>query len=293
MASISAHSRGPTPDVLELKLSGATDLQLDVARGQEVEVILRGVVTGHAFDDKRDKHGNVETTIKRIALKADELLEITVLTIPRRMSGQTKMGDDGGVVDDRNAPVEEDPLAPSPGELPAPPRQIEAGDPEEDVIDAEVVEEDDEGGDLKAPEPDPLDRDPLVPEAAWAQLNREQKEDVIDRLERLHRLVDAEVEAENPTDRKTFASQTKDAVTALEDDYGITLLDPADVPEPEVPEGEPPKPVTAKSGPRSVGDLKARRKYLRAQSGLPAEAGKLRDAEIAEIDRRLGAQEAA
>jgi len=96
--SISQYSGGPTVDALELKLSGGAHLEDDLKRGQEVEIVARGTIVGHTFDDKRDGDGNVILTVKGCKLKVDELLGVTELA-RRGPQGQTRMTTDGSVVD--------------------------------------------------------------------------------------------------------------------------------------------------------------------------------------------------
>src|SRR5687767_12273416 len=93
--SYSQRSDGPTVDALALKLTGDTSLETDLKRTQEVEITVRGIVVGHAFEDKRDKNGDIVQTVKAAKVRIDELVEIQILTVPRRMKGQTAFPMDG------------------------------------------------------------------------------------------------------------------------------------------------------------------------------------------------------
>lgn len=291
---ISHRSEGPTPDSLGLKLSGETSLYQDLRRTQEVEVVVRGTVTGHIFEDKYDKNGNVAQTVKYAKIKVDEMVEVTVLSTPRYMRGQTAMGDEGQTVDETGQPLEDrDQVVDAEvvGELPPgePPPGV-------DSKTGEVTPPDEEyGADAETEDDDPelelddFDRDPLVPEDAWAKLDKQQKEEVAETVARLRRLGDALAEATNPTDKSVAEKKIKELAEGLAEDFGMTLNDPAEIEEVELPPAPPP--VLEKTGPMSAKKLRERRAFLEAQRSLPREAKQARDEELAEIDRRLSAQE--
>lgn len=263
LRSYSQRSDGPTVDSLELAVSGSAELTTDVKRTQDVEVTLRGTVIGHKFTDKYDKNGDVAQTVKTATVRIDELVDIEVLTIPRRMKGQTAMPlDDLG--DDEPA-VGDVVIHSSAGEV-----VEEAGTPAPDV---------------------PPERHPQIPEDAWDKLNREQKEDIAARMDKIaarnERLADPDV---TQTDRDALQSYLDADLNLLTDDYGIELL-PAEAVEraDEIDDGPPPRPVSATTGIVGAGELRRRRRYLLSKAGLPAEAERSRQEELAEIERRLGA----
>jgi hypothetical protein len=148
-SGISQRSGGPSPDALELKFSGTTDLQLDLDRTQEVEVRVRGIVTTHGFSDKYDKHGNVEHTTKAVTLKIDELVEISVIPRRRRDVDIGQMDLDDVTAEATEAP-EEIVDAVVVGEL-------EAGEPEPA---AEEPAGEPEGPDVDPPPEEPAEDDP-------------------------------------------------------------------------------------------------------------------------------------
>ncbi len=301
--SYSQRSDGPTVDALALKLTGDTSLETDLKRTQEVEVTVRGIVIGHIFEDKRDKNGDIVQTIKAAKIKVDELVEIVVLTVPRRMRGQTAFPMDGEAHED-DAPVGTA-VAVLAGE---------DGDPD-DVPEAIVIageleagarpEGVDANGELSPPmpgegpvdneEPEPaaatvIDRHPQVPEKAWGELNHEQRLDVAERVDKIVARQQAIDAAGNATDRQAITRHLEDAVSWLLDDYGIELLPAAAIEDADadVPADEPPPPpVSADSAPVPSAELQRRRRYLMAKVGLPAEMEDARQEELAEIDRRL------
>lgn len=268
---ISQRSEGPTPDSLGLKVTGDTSLDLDLRRTQEVEVTFRGVVSSHIFEDKRDKHGNVEHTVKWAKVKVDELVEIQVLSIPRRMPGQTAMDVDA---------------------------DEQGGEEREEIVDAEVVAElpageppagvDPETGEV-TDEPERLspDRHPQVPEDAWQQLNIEQRYTVVAKVERLERLAEYLAGGVTPTDRQVAGDEQTALHNELEREFGIVLIPLEEIPAEEAPAGEPPPPVLAGSGPMTRQQLEERRRYISSRTGLPQPLAEARDEELAEIDRRL------
>lgn len=152
----------------------------------------------------------------------------------------------------------------------------------------ETVAEDD--GD----EHGPIDRHPQIPEAAWRTLNREQRLDVDARMvkiaKRQEKLADREA---HPDDIVAARKYLEAGVEALRSDYGIELLDPAEIERADaaIPADEPPPaPVRVDSAPVPARELVRRRRYLLAKQGLPGEAEEARVAELEEIDRRLRAQ---
>lgn len=265
---ISQRSEGPSVDSLGLKVSGDTSLSLDLRRTQEVEVTFRGTVNSHIFEDKRDKHGNVEHTIKWAKVKVDELVEIQVLTVPRDMPGQTTM-------------------------------EVEVTaehTPDDEIVDAEVVEGgeppagvDPETGEVTDEEPARRspDRHPQVPEDAWEQLNIEQRYTVIEKVARLERLAEYLMEGVTPTDRKVAGDEQTALHDELAEEYGIALIPLDAIPPEEQVDGDPPPPVLEGSPPMSRQQLEDRRRYISSRTGLPAALAEARDDELAEIDRRL------
>lgn len=283
---ISQRSEGPTPDALELKLSGSTGLPLDLKRSQEVEIIVRGVVSGHTFTDKRGSSGDVEVTVKSATVKVDELVSVTVLEHKRRNApaGQTAFTNGGDTVDA------------STGDL------VRVGD-DEDVVDVEIVDEtrqlprgetpegvDRETGEIR---PD-LDRHPQVPEQAWGELNHEQKAEVLDLVGQIDRTLEYLSSAVTPTDRQAAEGKLERLTGLLLEDFGVELIPADQVMEADdvvAPASEPPPPpITAQSPPLTAEKLIRRREYLRAKRALPPEAAAARNEELAEIDRRLDAQ---
>lgn len=338
--SYNQRSDGPTVDALELKLTGSTSLESDLKRTQDVEVIIRGTVVGHAFTDKYDKNGDVAQTVKSATVKVDELVEIIILTVPRRMKGQTAMnidgvghGADGEDLGDpvsteaviyRGEQIVDADVGPRPdgvdenGEV-VQLRRHKWTDLDGDGLqycevcgyaDSAVAEShacsgehgilgdslaaSDEGEESELPPPAPVDRHPQVPESAWTTLNHEQKLDVAQRMERLAAQGTAIVEGRNSTDVTAATKHHEATVNALREDYGIELIaaDEIEAADADAPEEPPPAPVSATSPPMSGRDLQRRRKYLLGKRGLPGEAEEARQEELAEIERRLGAQAA-
>lgn len=282
MTDISSRSAGPTVDGLELKLSGATALGLDLPRSQEVEVVLRGVIVGHAFDDKRDGNGDISHTVKSIKLKADELVEITALH-GSRFAGpnQTHMDDDGVTRDARGEAVseqEEIHEAEVVGELTG-----EVMDPETGEIIPPQLEAGEEEEASSAP-----DRHPQIPEAEWDTLNLEQKEEVLGLVLHMEKLAEAHAQATNPTDEGVAEKLLGEHALRLADDFGIVLLEPSEVPEAPADEPAPPS-ISADSPPVGRATLLKRKTYLESRAGLPQEALEAKDAELEEIARRLKA----
>lgn len=347
---ISNRSGGGTPDALGYKLSGSLSVapllgehlesDLDLDRGVEVEIVVRGIVKGHTFTDTTDKDGEVTTT-KYVVTGLDEL--VAVRMIPRRSRrqaarpprGQTALGEQGETRDAvRDEPLDVEREAGTPAEVlrrgrgrltaeraAEMERELEEGlaaGGHEDVSVAiqttQFADDDLVGDDLAQPgdsdgspselaqaEADSIDaaeeeldgagpaRDPMVPEAAWRELNLEQKGEVAEMVVKIHRLGAAWQEAGNPTDREAAQTKAKKIHATLLEDFGIELdVDAAEELEP--PADEPaPTPVFADSPPMKAADLRKRRRYLEGQGGLPAEAARARAAELAEIDRRLRA----
>lgn len=308
LKSYSQKSDGPTVDSLELGLTGSTGLESDLKRTQEVEITVRGVVVGHTFTDKYDKNGDIAQTVKTAKVRVDELVDIIVLTVPRRMKGQTAMNVDGGdvgediVVHDAGGVIyrgEEVVDAEVVGELMAGPRPDGVDENGEVLADDALNPEDEDppiGEDEEpAPPPAPVDRHPQVPESAWTTLNHEQKLDVDQRMARLAAQGTAIVEGRNSTDVAAATKHHEATVQALRDDYGIELIaaDEIEGADADLPDDEPPPaPVSVTSPPVSGRELARRRKYLLAKRGLPGEAEEARQEELAEIERRLGAQAA-
>lgn len=294
--TISQYSGGPTVDALELKLSGGAHLEDDLKRGQEVEIIARGTIVGHAFDDKRDGDGNVILTVKGCKLKVDELLGVTELA-RRGPQGQTRMTVDGSVVD----AATDEPIA----------------ETETVVVDAEVVEGGEEvkqlpsgidpgtgqvgeayfppeDGEAAEPAPEPeLERHPQVPEREWDALSAETKAAVAGLVATVERNATAAAEAANATDAEAFDTYAREGVSRLSEEFGIELLPADEVEALEPPPDEPvPDPVSAETGPVGSQALTKRKAYLASRGPLPPEAAQARAAEVAEIDRRLAAQTA-
>lgn len=284
---ISDRSAGPTPDALALKVSGTTELGEDFARGTEVEITLRGVVSGHAFDDKRDKNGNVVATVKYVKVAADELVEAKLIPSRNTPTGQITIEDaldeiappGTKVTIERPAGVDEDGvIAEVPSEIdPA----AEGGDDEQD----------DPGEEPRAPAPI---RHPQVTEESWAQLNHEQQRDVLAKVDKVERLAEYLSGVATPTDREVAEKRLDDVTGALRDTYGIELV-PADQVREEdelvAPASEPPPPpVTEQSPPLKREQLERRRDYLNSKRALPPEMDEARQDELKEINRRLRAQ---
>lgn len=295
MSGYSSVSGGPSVDSLGLKLSGTTALPDDLKRGDEVEIVVRGVVRGHLFEDKvNSQTGDVEHTTKYAKVAIDELESCTVLAYKRRSApvGQTAFTDDGGTVD-----------ASTGQEL------VVTGEAEEEeAVDAEVVAELPPGQppegvdpatgevDPEPPAPGPF-RHPQIPEPAWEELNHEQREAVNALVEKHARFTEAAAIAENPTDRKAYSEKAADLVSQLVDDFGIEII-PADqvreADEDVLADGEPPPPpIDSTTGPRSMEQLQKRRAYLTSKRALGPDAEQRRADELAEIDRRMRAQGAA
>lgn len=166
-----------------------------------------------------------------------------------------------------------------------------------DAVESVVAEIAEEHAEVTAealePEAPPPERHPQVPEDAWHKLNREQKEDVAARMDRIaarnERLADPEV---TQTDRDALQSYLDGDVRLLTDDYGIELLPAEDLERADETgdTGPPPRPVSPTSGDIEPRELRRRRRYLLGKAGLPAEAERSRREELAEIDRRLGMQ---
>jgi hypothetical protein len=291
---ISDRSAGASPDALALKLTGSTGLELDLARGMEVEVTIRGIITGHAFDDERDKNGDIVRTVKAAKVKADELVEVNV--IPRRArnvpQGQTRMTDDGDVEDATSGEIVDATIVAElgPGERPE-------GVDEDGVITEEPRPDDEPPATPEEEGEEEIDRaphrHPQVPEEAWAQLNHEQQRDVLARVDRQERLLEYLSGASAPADREVAETKLEEVLGSLRDDYAIELI-PADevVEEDErvAPASEPPPPpVTAQSPPLTRAQLERRRSYLLSKRALPPEMEQARDEELTEIDQRVKA----
>lgn len=285
---ISDRSAGPAPDALALKLGGATDLTTDLARGTEVEVTVRGLIVGHAFDDKRGKDGEVALTVKSAKFKADELVEVKAIPSRNVPSGQMTVEealrdipgvDSVTVTRQRPAAVDEDGVI---AEVPSPidPGAEDRGD-----------EQDDPGEEERSPVA-PV-RHPSVPEEAWTQLNHEQQRDVLTRVARVERLTEYLAGANTPTDREQAEGLIGQVTGALQDDFNIELIPFEDVVEEDervAPATEPPPaPVTVTSPPLARERLEKRRDYLLSKRALPAEMEQERQAELEEITRRLAA----
>ncbi len=325
--SYSQRSDGPTVDALALKLTGDTSLETDLKRTQEIEVTVRGVVTGHTITDKRDKNGDIIQTVKIATVKVDELVEIQILTVPRRMKGQTAFPIDGeaheeppgsemivsGQVYGDEGDVPDAIVVPELEAGPRPPGVDENG---EVVQQGEIVNgmcsicsatdanescspDDPRPGcplhpssDVPKPEPGPVDRHPQVAEDAWRELNHEQRLDVAQRMDRIAAQQSAIAESRNATDVAAAQTHLDGALKALHADYGIVLL-PADSIEKAdadiSADEKPPAPVTATSPIVAPAELQRRRRYLLAKQGMPAEMEAARQDELAEIDKRLGA----
>lgn len=311
MKSYNQRSDGPTVDALELKLTGSTSLDSDLKRTQDVEVTIRGTVVGHAFTDKYDKNGDVAQTVKSATVKVDELVEIIILTVPRRMKGQTAMNVDGGEDNGASVVIYDAAGQPIPvddgevvdaevvGELMPGPRPDGVDENGEVLADDALNPEDEDppiGEDEEpAPPPAPVERHPQVPESAWTTLNHEQKLDVDQRMARLAAQGTAIAEARNSTDVAAATKHHEATVRALAEDYGIELIPAEEIEgaDADIPDDEPPPaPVSVTSPPVSGRELARRRKYLLAKRGLPGEAETARQEELAEIERRLGAQAA-
>jgi hypothetical protein len=272
---ISDRSAGASPDALALKLTGSTGLELDLARGMEVEVTIRGIITGHAFDDERDKNGDIVRTVKAAKVKADELVEVNV--IPRRArnvpQGQTRMTDDGDVEDATSGEIVDATIVAElgPGERPE-------GVDEDGVITEEPRPDDEPPATPEDEGEEEIDRaphrHPQVPEEAWAQLNHEQQRDVLARVDRQERLLEYLSGASAPADREV--AETK--LEVVEEDERVA---PASEP--------PPPPVTAQSPPLTRAQLERRRSYLLSKRALPPEMEQARDEELTEIDQRVKA----
>lgn len=278
LRSYSAASGGPTVDALELKLTGTTGLDVDLRRTQEVEIVVRGVVTGHAIVDKYDKNGDVAQTVKSATVKLDELVTIEILTVPRRMRGQTAMdvdgyGDEAVEVGDMVVAVV--------GELEAGPR------PEGVDANGELTAP---GADAEEVDESMINRHAQIPEDAWRELNVDQKLDVAARMDKISAQQNVIAEATNKTDVDAAEVHLGLAVDALRDDYGIELL-PAEVIEQAdaaLPADEPPPAPVVPGGPSvSTAELQRRRRYLLAKQGMPAEMEQARQEELEEINRRL------
>lgn len=301
-----ATSRGPSVDALALKFSGDTPCPEDLRRTQEVEIVLRGVVTGHSVDDKRGKTGDIEATVKTAKLKLDELVSLTLIQRPKQRvpEGQTALGEDGAVIDARTLRAVEDELQAAVGDDVTVSISAQTGEVIETAAGPETESSptvppgggDDENFDAAAAAPAP-ERHPQVPEQAWGELDHEQQRDVLARVEKFVSLATYLSGTDNPTDRKVAEDKVETLLGALHEDYGIALLDPEDVVEEDErvapPSEPPPPPVTVSSPPMTQAQLSKRKAYLLAKRALPKAAATARDEEIAEIDRRLATQGAA
>lgn len=347
MHSYSQRSEGPTVDALALKMTGDMAMETDLRRTQEVEVTVRGIVVGHVFEDKRDKNGDITQTIKAAKVRVDELVDIVVLTVPRRMRGQTAMplddegqfGTDVAIISGEAVVLDDEPadaivIA---GELAAgiPPHgvgqngQVYTEVSEQDATSDGLPEEaeyrseggatfayhhatcvfwrvgespfgdhfelDPVKGEIVTPPDDEsdtlIDRHAQIPEDAWNMLNREQKLDVAKRMDRITAQQATIVENRNATDVAAATKHLETALGLLRDDYGIELLPAEDIANADAAlEGPPPPPITPGSPPVAFATLQARRRYLLAKMGLPAEMEEARREELAEIDERLRLQ---
>lgn len=160
----------------------------------------------------------------------------------------------------------------------------------EEVV-AEIADEARDRAEDDEAEGPPPERHPQIPEDAWGKLNREQKEDVAARMDKIaarnDRLSDPDV---TQTDRDALGDYLVKDIVALADDYGITLLPAEDLERADETgdNGPPPRPITSSSGLVGPVELRRRRRYLLGKAGLPAEAERSRREELAEIERRLG-----
>lgn len=297
MSEYSGMSGGPSVDSLGLKLSGSTALPGDLKRGDEVELVLRGVVRSHIFEDKVNAQtGDVEHTTKFSKVVIDELESCTVLSYKRRNApvGQTAFTPDGGTVDASTGTEIVTTTSPA----------------DDDIVDAEVVGElergptpegvDPETGEVVGdpePEPDTLSpvRDPQVPEDEWNELNHDQRAQVNDLIAKLIRFTEATALAENPTDRNVYRDKAVETETLILDEYGVHLIPFDQVHEADqdvLAEDEPPPPPCGPNdGPRTPEQLEKRYAYLSAKRALGAEAEQARADELAAIGDRLAALE--
>lgn len=284
LRGISDRSAGPSPDALALKLTGTTALEEDFARGMEVEVTVRGMVTGHAFEDKRDKSGNVSATVKFVKVAADELVEAKL--IPKREAPSAQVTIEEAIAE--TAPVLDEMAL----------KAWAAAESERTGMSVEVVTRDgdpvsvDEDGVITDPDPARPIRDPQVPEESWEQLNHEQQRDVLAKVERHQRLSEYIAGATTPTDREQGEALLEKVAGELQDTYGIELIPFEQVREADElvapPTEPPPPPVTESSPPLPRERLEKRKAYLATKRALPAEMEEERQAEITEIERRLG-----
>lgn len=286
-ARVSPLSEGREPDALELKASGSFTTELDLKRGQRVEVVLVGTVTGHDFRDTYDRNGDLDRTTKRAIVAGEQLLEARVVRVGRRApKGQTAIAEDGKVIDARTGEVIADPLA----EMRAEGVQVSVStlgtqEPDSGSEEPAPAEEEPDAG--AQDDADAIARDPMIPERAWNELNLDQKGEVAAIIVRIYRLGESFAGAGNPTDREAARSRAAALRESLLEEFGIELdMDAADAP-PSEPD-EPAPPVVIAGGPeRTALELKRRRRYLERQAGLPADAAAGRREELAEIDRRL------